>query len=674
MLSWLSSPLNPGKSVHKRLLIPGLMLAFSVPGILTAASAQAATATALPITSFYQIVADTSHSHLFISQGSSSENEILVTNLAGQPVGSIAGQDGVMGLALSPDGSTLYAALSADHAVTAISTATLQQTASYSLGDANTPRDVAVQSGRVWVSYDTSSGVGNAAIGDIDLSAATPGFQTQPAMGGWYSAPELAADPSDTGILVAVQPDEEPPAAATYTVSANPATQDGHATLLNCGFAEDLAVAPGGGQFVLPCGPDAVFRYSTADLSQQGSYASTDNPVAVAINGAGQVALGSRASSPAPDLYVYNAGGDAPLNSYNLETSGGDLAARGLAWSADAAQLFAVLGNSSDGSYALQVIDGSALVPATLTLNGPATATQATKPVTLTGKLSLPSGAPVADAAIAMTRSVSGGTSKTFAVTTAADGTYSLTDAPPAVGTYTYTASYAGNSTTAAATASTTVNVTGLPASLTVTTKSAVFTYKPAVQVTAHLGTTHGNRKVSIYAQAVGRTARTLLKTGTVNSSGKLTVTYAAAHSTTFSAVFSGDDRYASKTATHVIYVKARVSESLTGYYSHTRIRGTTYWRFHRRKLLHAHATVAPGKSGECVKFQAQEYYRGAWHSSVATPCLRLSSASKRSVPFTLTHADIGYHYRIRADYVRASTDTSNRSNDSAWRYFQVEK
>lgn len=73
----------------------------------------------LPIKNEYQVVADTAHGHLFISQGtfadgqaSYSDDSILVTNLSGAVVATIPGRDGVEGMALSPDGSTLYAALS----------------------------------------------------------------------------------------------------------------------------------------------------------------------------------------------------------------------------------------------------------------------------------------------------------------------------------------------------------------------------------------------------------------------------------------------------------------------------------------------------------------------------------------------------------------------------------
>lgn len=653
------------------------MLALGVLGLLPASSAHADTITALPITSFYQIVADTAHSHLFISQGSSSKNEIIVTNLAGQEVAAIAGQDGVTGLALSPDGSTLYAALASSHAVSAIDTATLQQTASYPVGNPNTPVGVAAQSGKVWVSYNTGSG-GQAAIGDIDLSAATPAFQTQAAMGGWSSAPDIAADPDDTGVLVAAEPGSSPSSVASYNVSADPATVTAQSTFFqNCENEGDLAVTPGGSEFILACGwPYAHYRYSTADLSQQGSYASTNYPDAVAIDTNGDVAAGTGSNPYSPDLYIYHAGGDTPLNTYNLASSNTatTLTARGLTWSADGSQLFAVLQTSTTGSYSLQVIDGPTLTQSALTLAGPSTG-YITRSVTLTGHLTLGAGTTPPDGTpITVTRSTAGGADKTFTLATAADGSYSLTDTPPALGQYTYTARYSGNTTTAPATASQTVNVALIPTKLTVTPGSAVYTYKPTVHVTAHLGPTYSNRTVSIYAQPIGSTTRTLLKIGTVNSSGNLTVSYAAAHSTTFSAVFTGDKYYAPKTATGTSYVRAKVSESLSGYYSHAVIGGITYWLYHRSDLLHAHATVSPDKSGQCVRFQVQEYYRGAWHANVTTGCLSLSSHSKASVAFALTNADIGYHYRIRAEYIRSSKDTTNYSNHSGWQYLIAKK
>jgi YVTN family beta-propeller protein len=557
-----------------KLLIPALIVVLGTLGALPTGSAQAATTTALPITSFYQMVVDSAHGHVFISRGSSSLNEIIVANLAGQEVSTITGQNGVMGIALSPDGSTLYAALGSDHSVTAIDTTTLKQTASYPLGDANTPLDVAVQSGKVWVSYDTGT-VGAATIGDIDLTATTPAFETQAAMGGWYAAPELAADAQDTGVLVAAEPGMSPSSVASYNVTVDPATvraQSG--SFNNCDNLLDLAVAPGGSEFVLACGaPYAHYRYSTADLSQRGSYASTNYPDAVAIDSNGDVAAGITTNLSAPDIYVYPQDGDATLNTYNFGASGANLVARGLAWSADGSQLFAVLQNS-DSTYSLQVIDAPTL----------------------------------------------------------------------------------------------------LDASLTLTTGEATRNYDATIHVTAHLGTTDSNRTVSIYAQAFGSKTRTLLTSGKVNSSGDLSVSRKAPHSTTFSVVFSGDAKYGPRTVTRTVRVRARVSGSQSGYYGSSRVGRVTYRLYHRTGVLDAHATVAPNKRGECVEFEVQEYFQGAWQPNVTSGCVKLSNLSKASGKFRLTQADVGYHYRIRADYIRSSKDTGNLSNDSAWQYLMVEK
>jgi hypothetical protein len=137
--------------------------------------------------------------------------------------------------------------------------------------------------------------------------------------------------------------------------------------------------------------------------------------------------------------------------------------------------------------------------------------------------------------------------------------------------------------------------------------------------------------------------------------------------------VFSGDSQYRPTSVTRLIYVRANVSETLSGYYASTRIRGITYRLFHRRAVMHVHVTVRPNKSGQCLKFELQEHYQGAWHG-VTTRCGTLNRSSKISVTVGLTRANLGYHYRIRADYIRSSKDTTNLSNDSAWQHFIVKR
>lgn len=192
-------------------------------------------------------------------------------------------------------------------------------------------------------------------------------------------------------------------------------------------------------------------------------------------------------SAGAPDVYVYQPNADTPLNTYEVATGGTliDLAARGLAWSADDSTLFAVVqstvGVTRTTTYTLHQLPSASLTSTVLSLNGPATVqaggtvslngvlspasgtlpsgTAVTvtpdsttlslsgptrvnvgKSVTLTGKLSTVAG-PLSSSAVSITRTASGST-KQVTATTSADGTFTLTDTPPAYGTYTYKAGF----------------------------------------------------------------------------------------------------------------------------------------------------------------------------------------------------------------------------------------
>jgi YVTN family beta-propeller protein len=745
---------------------------------LSTGIAHADTIATLPINGFYQVVADTAHNQLFFSQGSISDDDIVVTNLTGQEVATIPSQDGVMGIAMSPDGSTLYAALASDDAVTAINTSTLAVTATYPLPAGDTPQDVAVQSGKVWVSYTGVGGSG--AIGDIDLTASPPAFEAQAAMGNWSSAPQLAADPQDTGVLVAALSATSPASVASYDVAVDPVTVRAQNlnTFGNCDNEGDLAVIPGGADFVLACAwPYSAYEYSTADLSQQEIYSATAYPDAVAVAPNGTVAAGVSSASDAPDLYVYQPGASSPEATYQFESANGsnapDISDRGTAWSADGSELYVVLQPSQTpgGPYTLHVVTpgltssaltvtgpssvpvgeavsatgeltlGSGTVPpgtivtvtrteaggspaplnpvqvssngtfslsdtptaigtytyafgypgdasvapasasysvsvvpdsSTLSLTGPTSATIG-KGVTLTGSLKVQGHSSVPPSTtVTVTRTGTGGTKKFNAVKPSLNGTFSLSDTQLSIGSYTYTASYSGTSTVTPSTATHKLSVTAIAPSLSVTTGAVTFAYDSTIHVTAHLGTTATNRTVSIYAQPTGG-AKKLLKTGKVSSSGTLTVSYVAAHSTTFSEVFSGDAKYAAKTVTHTVTVSAKVSPTISGYYASKKIGSQTYRLYHDTAHLNVAVTVAPDKSGQCVELQIQEFFEGSWQTSQITSCGTLNSSSKVSGFLRLSSGIRFLQFRIRADYVRSSGDTSNLSTDSGWLYFMVE-
>jgi hypothetical protein len=310
----------------------------------TAPAATAAAVTGLPITSVYQVVADTAHDHLFISQG--PDAPMVVTNLSGTPITTIG--DGARGLALSENDETLYAATG--DTVSAFSTTTLKETASYPTP--GTAWQVALQSGRLWVSYqDDSAGVVGK-VGAIDLAAPSAPWDSVP--GQWIEwPPEIAVDPSDTGVLVTSSVGISEPTTASYKVSDPSAvTLIDSATPMGCGN-NGLSVLPGGKTFLCDDYP-----YSTATLTAQdpsGTYAT--GFTAVAPNGA--IAVGS-----SEDILAYPAGGTSPTESYDQfsgmyppTTYTASSSPVGFAWAADSQQLFTVIESSiNDGSPVFTVL------------------------------------------------------------------------------------------------------------------------------------------------------------------------------------------------------------------------------------------------------------------------------------------------------------------------------
>jgi YVTN family beta-propeller protein len=350
--------------MRRRILLPlvglaAVMAALPVSGARAATAApatvviaQSDTTVTLPLLSYFQMAVDSVHRHLFFSQGCSCENSILVTSFTGATVATITGQTGVAGIALSPDGSTLYAALTGPDEVTAINTATLKQVAAYHLPAGWTPLSVAVQSGKVWVSYQNAKTL-LPAIGYFDPSAAKPVLTTPAAMDDsntlFDTPPLIAADPTGAGNeVVAVEPGGSFTPTASFDTAGNTVTvraQSGRLFYGNipddCMNAEDVAVVPGGAQFLAACGlPYAQYRYSTADLSEQGYYPTSEYPDAVTVASAtGTVAAGVD-DQDQPDVYLYAPGSNVPLNRFNA--GDGELAPRGLGLSSNASVLFAV--------------------------------------------------------------------------------------------------------------------------------------------------------------------------------------------------------------------------------------------------------------------------------------------------------------------------------------------
>ncbi|WP_328681890.1 hypothetical protein [Streptomyces sp. NBC_00343] len=144
--------------------------------------AVAASGVALPIAGFSHLSVDAAHGHFFLSEGDPT---------------TIQREPGAAGLALSNDGSTVYAALPDQDAIAAIDTNTLTETARYAIGTGTRPDSPTVARGTLRFGY---GGAGAGGTGSVD---ATGAVKTARGCGSWAGSPLLATTPTSSGTLVA---------------------------------------------------------------------------------------------------------------------------------------------------------------------------------------------------------------------------------------------------------------------------------------------------------------------------------------------------------------------------------------------------------------------------------------------------------------------------------------
>lgn len=650
----------------------GLTGLIAIPA-LAAGTANAAPSTAVPkLTSLHEVIA--SSSYVFYSEGIDSYNllnsplgngdGLIVTDTAGHYVTTVDSGDGVEGIALSPDGTTLYAALAAKNAVAAIDIATIASATPtqvlYPLGSGVVPYGVVTQSGKVWVSYNGGS---DTEIGSIDPASA-PATAFQPLAGSavFYSAPELSADPANKGIIVGAQQDISDAEGGIFNTSTMPATTVATGSIggfSQCGFIGQIAVKAGGTAYVT-CGAQV---FSTASSNGTlNTKAESAYPVGgdiLATDAAGAVATGNGST-----VGVYLASGKQ-ANKLSLVGQ----AVAGLAFAPDGSSLYVVtLGSNS--VFSLRVIYQPSLPQSALALNIPATS-PITQSVDISGKLAFPGGkVPPTGTTVTITRT--GTSTATFTAKTTSKGTFAVADhsAGRVFGRYTYTASYAGTSAISPAIATRSLKIVKFSPRLSIKFSATTISYGQTVVVTAHLGKIHTNRTVLIYAQQAGH-SKVLAGHGAVNAQGNFSVRYKPAHNTTFSVQFSGDAQVAAASRSHGVRVRAGVWESLAGYHG----KSGSYYLYTGSETMHDNITFAPAKPGACVSVEIDQYYGGAWQSIGNSNCFTIGGAgTKFQVRVRLSGLanSAGYDFRIRATLTLKSTDTTNLGNSSSWKYFRV--
>lgn len=307
----------------------------------------------IPLAGFGDIVVDTEREQVFVSGGPES-NGIVVTDLRGNVEKTIEGQQGATGLALSEDGTTLYAALTSGDAISEISTEELGETARHNVGGAQScPTDLSRAGANVWFSYGCGE-AGDGKIGRLD-TAAQPPVVVEDQQGDvvFQQAPLLASGLGEPGPVVAGNPDLSLAGVQNYTYADGKLTK-GAASDAPGSNLGDLAVSPDGTTLYTAAGSrNAVDAYSTVDFAGAGSYASGPHPVAVSPAPGGKHLATGTATGDEDNAMIYEVGGAEPVKAVDVD--GADIARGGLAWSANQEELFIVT-LDADGKPSLEVV------------------------------------------------------------------------------------------------------------------------------------------------------------------------------------------------------------------------------------------------------------------------------------------------------------------------------
>lgn len=323
-----------------------------------AGDSYAASDVALPITHFAHLVVDAPHGHLYISGGAGTDG-ILVTDLDGGDPTTISGEPGATGLALSADGSVLYAALPGEDAIAAISTADLTESARYGTGAGTRPDSLAVAGGTLWFGYGAAGAGG---IGSVDAAGAVH-LGRDP--GGWAAAPTLATTPVPSGALAAAVQTGDTSAVVTYAAEGGALTRRA-AKSLPVPDLSDLAVTADGQHLAIPSFHGAVAnRYRTSDLAVDGQFATAVYGRAVAVAPDGTMAGGDRALTTFPET------GEGRYTEYYYARELNS-AAHGVAWAPDESRVYGVAVDGSGGTPTLHISRDPETAPVML-YGGPTT-------------------------------------------------------------------------------------------------------------------------------------------------------------------------------------------------------------------------------------------------------------------------------------------------------------
>ncbi|MFI6234548.1 YncE family protein [Micromonospora sp. NPDC050784] len=407
----------------------------------------------------------------------SANDRIVIADTHGTLTGSITGLASPTGLAVTPDGNRVYVALSGSNEIAEIDAAALTVVRRINLAGYPSPTNLSLDGDQLWVGYGIKNDFVGGILGlDLSLAAPTP-VQVANRM---YGAP-LVAGAGNT--VFTAEAGINPASPRVYDVSTIPATLRGVIDGADNDLSNltDLTITPDGTRAVSVFATAGFDVWDTATLAKVRSYGSRADapgaPGAIALSPDGaHVATAFYGTSYGPYAEVYNA--DTGVKTMQAQMiHKGDLVTGSLSVLGD--DLYALLNDWPYNRYYLWRVEGAVLPTSTLSLSA-STSPTALDPFTITGQLAVPDGSAPGAQPIEITRTLpSGATATLSGVTTAADGSFVVTDTPPVGGSVSYTAVWDGSAAFRWSQTTTTVNVAQHPTSLVVTGPTTANAGKP---------------------------------------------------------------------------------------------------------------------------------------------------------------------------------------------------
>ncbi|MEP6757738.1 MAG: hypothetical protein ABJB55_00925 [Actinomycetota bacterium] len=639
--------------------VAGLMVAVTFIAVAQLAANAQPSGTTLPfVTGIFDLVVDGAHDRVFVS-GGQTQDGVAVLDYDGALLDTIpiAGASGMVQV-----GPELFVASAGDDDIQVVDLTlpTPAVSRTISIGTFTDPGDVAYVAGRLWFTIGTcgSFSMQHAAVA-TDGTKLTANAKS---LGASY-CPRYASGSTDPNALITFETQISSATMYAYDMSTAPPTLLHN--LDNPGGAENLyqaAVAPDGGSIFLASGyPYTYPEIRRSDFATIRSYDADPYPTSVDVTsvGGGQLVGGSD-SSYDTDVFVYDLGVTTAKWTYDFASGDVTIVPHGVAWAGDATRVFAVTSTSVYSGqpvsfYALDPLES----PTTLTLSATPSTPTIGDSVSLDGVLTFGDGSSAAGQTVTFERKDDSGTTSIGQATTQSDGSFHIDDVPEVGGTVAYTASFAGIDHHPASSAKDTVKVKLLSVSVSATASTKTVTIGKSVTVKGHLGGGTKSRTLSIYAKPDGGSEK-LLKKGTVDSHGNLSVKFAPTRDTTFIARYAGDGTHAAALDAVTTRVRVILTAKLTKYVSTS----GAYRIYRAGTYAHCEVHVAPNHARFSVKATLQAYTGGAW-KTLDTGSFPLNASSNTTF---VIKGSANVNFRVM---VQLPTHSDHIGDSSPWLYLR---